>query len=159
MHVCVYELAATSVTSPGLSSVGGHMHLMCLLSRPGSDLRALIWFNVQLSCFCSDAKGGNRPVWRYNPISQLILVCSFSWRNYEASIHTQSLINVKSLHMGCQGAVGGAAEAALALPELWRDVLSVSVIYCTPRCVQSLSLWGGYVGILVCVCVYIPLGD
>ena len=41
MHVCVYELAATSVTSPILSSVGVHIWRMWLLSSQGSDLSAL----------------------------------------------------------------------------------------------------------------------
>lgn len=41
---------------------------------------------------------------------------------------SHSLINVKSLHTGCQRAVGGAAdEVAPAFAALWRDVLSASV--------------------------------
>lgn len=158
---CVCLWVSGYVSDISGTVIGRSPHASPLLIIP-----ARLWFesaNLALISNCafsaSEAKDGNGPVWRHNPVSQLILPCSFSWRNYEASIHTQSLINVKSLHMGCQRAVGGAAEAALALAALWRDVLSVSLIYCTPRWVQSLSPWGGYVGILVCVCVYIPLGD
>lgn len=73
--------------------------------------------------------------------------------------HSHSLINVKSLHTGCQRAVGGAAdEVAPTFAALWRDALSVSVTY-TALWPITLTPCGGYVGILVCVCVYIPVGD
>lgn len=91
------------------------------------------------------------------------VVCEFIFV-LEASlgppIRTQSLINVKSLHTGCQKAVGGAAdEAAPTLVALLGDVLSLSVTHTPQRSQSSSHRAGGDVGILVCVCVYIPVGD
>lgn len=136
MHVCVYELAATSGTSLiSWTVIGRSTHMFSVVI-----ILTRLWFESAKMALISNftvstvkAIDGNQPVWRYIPTSpSFILVCSLSCRHYEAPIHTQSLINVKSLHTGCQRAVGGAAdEVGPTLAALWGDVLSVSVIYTT----------------------------
>lgn len=137
MYVCVYELAATSVTS-----AGARIRLMWLLSSPGlRSVGAKPTLSPNRTVSAVEAKEGEWACVSTQPhISQIHLwLCVFIFV-LEASlgppIHTQSLINVKSLHMGCQKAVGGAAdEAAPTLVALLGDVLSLSVTHThTPQC-------------------------
>lgn len=127
MHVCVYELAATSVTSPILSSVGVHIWRMWLLSSQGSDLSAL---SSLLCAIVSAVKtiDGNvaRVTVRHNISlihSAVFIVLEVLW-----GPHSHNLINVKSLHTGCQRAVGGAADevAPDVCCSMKRDALWVS---------------------------------
>lgn len=135
-HVCVCLWVGSYVSDISATVIGRSTHMSNVVI-----ILARLWFEsaklalIPNCTVCAvKAIDGNQPI--CDDASQYLLNSFWCVHCTEGimrpPIHTQSLINVKSLHTGCQRAVGGAAdEVGPTLAALWGDVLSVSVIYTT----------------------------
>ena len=156
MHVCVYELAATSGDISGSVTDGSR-----LMSNVVINPARLRFESAKLALISNwTVSAVKKPGIATSPCDDMApyQLNSLSWRKYEASIHTESLINVKSLHTGCQRAVGGAAEAARR-PTAHCELCYQCQSHTGTLGPITVALHRGYVDMLVCVGVYIPVGD